>query len=53
LSQLSGVITDQSGVVIANAAVTLTHTQTHTKRETTTDGQGHFEFSELPTGDYF
>jgi TonB family protein len=52
-SRLSGVITDPSGTVVANADVSLTDTQTQTSRQATSDARGYFEYAGLAVGDYF
>jgi hypothetical protein len=50
--RFSGTVTDTSGAVIPNAAVTLTNTTNHDIRTTTSNGSGLFNFSGLPSGDY-
>ncbi|HTX38478.1 MAG TPA: carboxypeptidase-like regulatory domain-containing protein, partial [Bryobacteraceae bacterium] len=49
---LSGTVTDQSGALIADAAVTATNVDTGVARSTVTDPQGHFQFFSLPVGNY-
>ena len=48
--ELSGLVTDPAGAVIANASVTLTNTATGEKRATTTSASGIYRFSALPVG---
>jgi hypothetical protein len=51
-ASLSGTVTDQTGAVIPGATVTLRNTATQSLRTTTSSGEGTFQFSELPPGDY-
>jgi len=52
LGGLSGVVTDASGAVIANAQVQIVNTQTGAANSTTTDDQGRYEFDDLAAGNY-
>ena len=52
LGGLSGVVTDASGAVIANAQVQIGNTQTGAANNTTTDNQGRYEFDDLAAGNY-
>jgi hypothetical protein len=49
---LSGTVTDESGAVIAGATVELRHPATDFGTAIKTDGEGHFEFNGLRTGEY-
>jgi predicted porin len=49
-ASLSGVVTDQAGVVLPGVAVTIKNVDTGATRTTTTDGGGHFQESGLPAG---
>src|SRR5215813_410028 len=46
--ELSGLVTDPTGAVVANAEVTLTNSATGEKRTTTTTGAGIYRFVALP-----
>ena len=46
--ELTGLVTDPSGAVVANAQVTLTNSATGDKRVTTTTGAGVYRFPALP-----
>src|SRR5437763_17167500 len=46
--ELSGLVTDPTGAVIANAPVTLTNTATGESRTATTTGAGIYHFVALP-----
>jgi hypothetical protein len=50
--QITGVVTDPSGAVIANAAVTLIHTATNGQRQTLTNQDGLFNLVALQPGAY-
>ena len=52
VGQIQGTITDTSGAVIPNAAVTLEHIQTENKFQTTTNTAGFYVFPSLQTGEY-
>ena len=47
-----GTVTDQAGNVVANAAVTITDTQTGIARSAQTNSSGNYVFPSLPAGDY-
>jgi len=47
-----GAVTDQSSAALRGASVTLTNTGTQEKRQTTTGGDGGFQFVELVPGTY-
>src|SRR5262245_1935394 len=49
---LYGIVQDQSGSVIADAQITLTHEATAAVRQTTTGETGEFVFTALPVGAY-
>jgi hypothetical protein len=46
--ELTGLVTDSTGAVVANATVTLTNNSTAEKRTTVTTGAGIYRFSALP-----
>ena len=50
--KITGVVKDQTGSVIAGAAVVVTNTQTAVKLTTTTDQDGVFTFPVLSVGQY-
>ncbi|MGH9865783.1 MAG: carboxypeptidase regulatory-like domain-containing protein, partial [Candidatus Acidiferrales bacterium] len=49
---VTGTVTDPSGAVIPNAAVTLTQKETNAKRDTTTNGAGIYRFEAVNLGTY-
>lgn len=49
---LTGVVTDSSGAVIADASVSAADSATGNVRTTTTDSSGHYTFVALPVGKY-
>jgi len=51
-SSLHGTITDAKGLVIAGASLTLSNAETGFSRTTTTDGQGTYQFLEVPPAKY-
>src|SRR5262245_25658290 len=48
--QVGGIIIDPSGAVIAGARVTVVHTDTGTTLSATTDANGHWAVSNVPSG---
>ena len=51
-SQVSGVVTDQTGAVIGGAQVQMKSTNTGAVRNATTDQRGYYTIQELPAGPY-
>ncbi|HKG46219.1 MAG TPA: carboxypeptidase regulatory-like domain-containing protein [Pyrinomonadaceae bacterium] len=49
---LTGTITDPMGAVISGTKITATQTATGTKRDTVTNDDGYYVFSNMPPGDY-
>jgi Carboxypeptidase regulatory-like domain len=49
---VSGVVTDSSGAVVADATITLTDKSTGTPRSANTNDSGHYIFANVPPGDY-
>jgi hypothetical protein len=49
---IRGVILDQTGARLARVEVKVLREETNETRQTTSDGQGHFAFPELPAGQY-
>jgi hypothetical protein len=49
---LNGTVTDPSGAVIPNAAITLTHVQTGAQRQAVSDPQGRYNIPQLTSGEY-
>ena len=49
---LTGTVTDPSGAVVPNVSVTLTNSDTNQARNTTANGDGVYEFSLIPPGNY-
>ena len=49
-ANLSGIVKDPNGAVIADAQVKATQTATSVARETTTNADGVFVFTNLPAG---
>ncbi len=49
---ITGVVSDPSGAVVANAAVTVTNTATNTSRSTVTNSEGLYSFPSLLPGPY-
>jgi hypothetical protein len=49
---LTGVVTDPSGAVVANANVKLRDAGSGSERATVTDGQGYYTFASVPVGTY-
>jgi hypothetical protein len=52
LGTISGVITDASGAVVANASVTVTNKATGAQRVTTSNSKGEYTISQLNPSDY-
>jgi outer membrane receptor protein involved in Fe transport len=50
--KITGVVTDQSGAVVANASVTVTNLATNFHKETQTDSSGSYQVLLLPIGKY-
>jgi len=51
-ASLSGVVTDQTGAALRNVAVTVRNVDTGATRTVTTDGDGHYQASELTVGHF-
>src|ERR1700748_809363 len=51
-ADILGTVTDASGAVVPNAAVTLTNLGTNEKRTVQTSGSGDYTFTLLPVGHY-
>jgi hypothetical protein len=49
---INGTVTDQSGALVAGAAVTAVETATNTSRKTISSSAGEFTFQDLPLGPY-
>ncbi len=49
---ISGIVTDQQGAVVANAAVTARNVGTNESRSAMTDGEGRYRFPSLSVGNY-
>lgn len=49
---IRGTVTDQTGAVLSNASIALTHMGTQAKRQVSTNELGDFLFPELPVGRY-
>jgi hypothetical protein len=49
---LSGVVQDATGAVVPSASVTLTNQMSGAQRIATSNGEGFFTFSAVPSGDY-
>lgn len=49
---LSGVVTDPSGAVVANAKITLRNSDSGDVRNSQTDSQGYYSFASVPVGTY-
>ena len=50
--QISGTVTDVTGAVVANAAVTATNPATNFSRTAMTDENGYYNLTNLPVGSY-
>jgi Carboxypeptidase regulatory-like domain/TonB dependent receptor len=51
-ANLSGIVTDPNGAVVAGAKVTATQKATNVQRETTSNAEGLYVLTNLPTGEY-
>ena len=51
-STLNGTVTDPQGAAVANAKVTIVSQTTGAVRDTTTDAQGFYTFTNLTPADY-
>jgi TonB family protein len=51
-TRFSGWIVDPSGIAVADAAISVTDVQTRASHQTASDTRGHFEYTDLPPGDY-
>ncbi len=49
---LTGVVSDPSGAVVANAKVTLRNAESGDVRDSVTDSQGYYTFASVPVGTY-
>jgi len=49
---LTGVVSDPSGAVVANAKVTLRDAGSGSERSTVTNGEGYYTFASVPVGSY-
>ena len=49
---LTGIVSDSSGAVVANAKVTLRNSLSGDVRESATDSQGYYTFASVPVGTY-
>src|SRR5688572_7472496 len=49
---LVGNVTDETGLAVPGATVTITHVDTNQKREATTSATGGYNFANIPTGTY-
>ncbi len=49
---IAGTVTDATGAVVPNAAVSATNTSTGVASQTTADSSGHYNFLSLPAGSY-
>jgi hypothetical protein len=49
---ISGIVTDPSGAVVANAAVTLKNDLSNDSRKTVSNSEGFFSFASVPSGTY-
>lgn len=51
-ASLTGLVTDSTGAVVANALVTVKNKATNAETTATTDGSGYYTFPSLPVGTY-
>src|SRR5918993_5202707 len=49
---IQGVVTDNQGLTVPAASVTLRNVDTNTVREVVTDGEGIYRFLNMPVGNY-
>jgi len=49
---ITGTVSDQSGAVVPGADVLLKNTSTDEVRKTTTNSDGYYSYSSVPTGTY-
>jgi len=49
---LTGIVSDSSGAVVANAQITLRNAESGDERTTKTDNQGYYTFASVPVGTY-
>src|SRR5436190_18033813 len=52
LSSLNGTVTDPTGAVVPNAAITIVNINTGTQRETAADSQGRYNIPQVAPGTY-
>jgi hypothetical protein len=52
VGSISGIVTDPSGAIVANASVVLARPSTKSEKSTVTDNEGHFQFPTLAPGAY-
>ena len=50
--KITGVVTDPSGAVVANASVTVTNLETNSRKDIHTDSSGFYQALPLPIGKY-
>src|SRR5437764_589116 len=51
-TSLNGTVTDPSGSVVPNAAITIVNTQTNVQRAAASDSQGRYTMAQLTPGTY-
>ena len=52
MAELRGTVTDRTGAVLPDVAITLTHKGSNQERRQTADAGGNYIFAFLPNGDY-